>query len=174
MKWLHGACLRVLMTDDIQKVKVAVKVGDNEWRSLFVLQMHNFQSLIFLLIIYMKVIWCSMLNQKPTSIWHKFEFDSLRPNIVNALKLSVYCFTDVKSICDVEGRWGVFWKEILKPSTQSQISFSQDASKLTYSNVEFQKFPGVVHPDPRLKRRGEIRLGGIVLQLRAGSGIRAV
>ena len=27
---------------------------------------------------------------------------------------------------------------------------------------------------PRLKRRGEIRLGGIVLQLRAGSGIRAV
>ena len=38
--------LRVLMTDDIQKVKVAVKVGDNEWRSLFVLQMHNFQSLI--------------------------------------------------------------------------------------------------------------------------------
>ena len=151
--------LRVLMTDDIQKVKVAVKLGNNEWRSLFMLQIHSFQSLIFLLIIYMKVIWCSMLNQKPTSIWHKFEFDSIRPNIDNALKLSVYCFTDVKSICDVEGRWGVFSKEILKPSTQSQISFSENASKLTYSNVEFQKFPGGCTPGPHLKRRGGERLG---------------
>ena len=149
--------LRVLMTDDIQKVKVAVKLGNNEWRSLFMLQIHSFQSLIFLLIIYMKVIWCSMLNQKPTSIWHKFEFDSIRPNIVNALKLSVYCFTDMKSICDVEGRWGVFSKKlILKPSTQNQISFSENASKLTYSNVEFQKFPGVVFPleGERLGYRG--------------------
>ena len=39
--------LRVLMTDDIQKVKVAVKLGNNEWRSLFMLQRRNFQSLIF-------------------------------------------------------------------------------------------------------------------------------
>ena len=39
--------LRVLMTDDIQKVKVAVKLGNNEWRSLFMLQIRNFQSLIF-------------------------------------------------------------------------------------------------------------------------------
>ena len=154
--------LRVLMIEDIKKVKMDVKWGNNEWRSLFMLQIHSFQSLIFLLIIYMKVIWGSMLNQKPTSIWHKFEFDSIRPNIVNALKLSVYCFTDVKSICDVEGRWGVFSKElILKPSTQNQISFSENASKLTYSNVEFQKFPGGCTPGPPLEaegRRGE-RLG---------------
>ncbi len=39
--------LRVLMTHDIQKVKVAVKLGNNEWRSLFMLQIHKFQSLIF-------------------------------------------------------------------------------------------------------------------------------
>ena len=58
--------------------------------------------------------------------------------------------------------------------------------KLTYGKAEFQKFSGGGPPDPPLKGsreegkgragegRGEIRLGGIVLQLRVGSGIRAV
>jgi hypothetical protein len=35
-----------------------------------------------------------------------------------------------------------------------QLSFSQNALKLTCSNVEFQKFPGVIPPDPRFKGRG--------------------
>ena len=67
-------------------------------------------------------------------------------------------------------------KNYMKPSTQNQISFSENASKLTYSNVEFQKFPGGCTPGPPLEaeERGEIRLGGIVLQLHTGSGIRAV
>jgi hypothetical protein len=33
--------------------------------------------------------------------------------------------------------------------------FSENALKLTYGNVEFQKFPGVRPPDPLTKGRGE-------------------
>jgi hypothetical protein len=42
------------------------------------------------------------------------------------------------------------------------ISCSENALKLTYSNVEFQNFPGVIPPDAPFKRRGrgERRSGG--------------
>ena len=35
-----------------------------------------------------------------------------KTKIVIALKLSEYYSTDKNSICDMEGRWGVFWKEL--------------------------------------------------------------
>jgi hypothetical protein len=46
----------------------------------------------------------------------------------------------------------------MKPSTINQLSLSENASKLTYGNVEFQNFPGEEPRTPRLKgmeREGE-------------------
>jgi hypothetical protein len=38
-----------------------------------------------------------------------------------------------------------------KPLTRNQFSFSENALKLTYSNVEFQNFSGEGPPDPPLQ-----------------------
>ena len=46
-----------------------------------------------------------------------------------------------------------------KPLTRNHISCSESALKLTYSNVEFQNFPGENPRTPRFKGRGGEREG---------------